>query len=594
MRSYDLINWEELPGAMTPLENDSAEVPYIHYWAPEVYKFGGKFYLYYSVGNEIHMHLRVAVAERPEGPYTDSGNRLTNAKFAIDAHVFKDDDGTHHLFYATDFLDHTHIGTGTVRDKMIDPFTLEGNPAPVTRARYDWQVYDPNRIDRGGVRWHTVEGPFVIKRKGIYYEMFSGGNWQNISYGVSFANTRDLNAAQEWSQVCDGERTLPILRTIPASEGTTPVTGPGHNSVIPGPSNLEYYCVYHQWDPGGTSRVLSIDRMDWIGEELTVLGPTTSEQPAPAAPSLEYRDVEGISVILKSPCVVIEAEIALTQDTSATFDLTSKGESFTIDITPAFILVTKADEYLVNQPLPWNIGGFELSNSFALRIELNNERCSVTVEGQSLWSGSLQQPIVTVDMDTAVPLPYLSLTYGWQDLFTEGSPRALGWRTSRQQQIRIEEGELRMDGSSSAVTALKDLPGESYELVVNSRLHQCDFGSAGGRATALGIYPCYTASDPILISLKLVSRSEDHYDPERPLWKMQAVSTDLMTMFTLPEGFDPSRLQQFRFRKIGGTLTIQLGQDPIGTLDVPKEASHVGLYANGCEASFEMVRCIRL
>ncbi len=57
----------------------------------------------------------------------------------------------------------------------------EGNPRPVTRARYDWQIYDPNRKEKGGVRWHTVEGPAVIKRKGLYYEMFSGGNWQNTS-----------------------------------------------------------------------------------------------------------------------------------------------------------------------------------------------------------------------------------------------------------------------------------------------------------------------------------------------------------------------------------------------------------------------------
>ena len=176
------------------------------------------------------MEIRVAVSDRPEGGFIDSGKRLTFQDFAIDPHVFTDTDGSRYMFYATDFLDHTHIGTGTVVDRMVDWFTLEGKPRPVTRARYDWQVYDPARKEKGGVRWHTVEGPFVLKRKGIYYEMFSGGNWQNISYGVSFAVTDDMDRDEEWEQFSDGEKILPILRTVPGK-----VIGPGHNSVIRGP-----------------------------------------------------------------------------------------------------------------------------------------------------------------------------------------------------------------------------------------------------------------------------------------------------------------------------------------------------------------------
>src|SRR5215211_6826257 len=136
VRSNDLVNWTELGGAMVPL-GDSP--PF--YWAPEVIYDNGKFYLYYSVGNETLMELRVAVSERPDGGFIDSGHRLTTQDFAIDAHVFLDEDGSKYLFYATDFLDHAFIGTGTVVDRLVDWFTLEGNPRPVTRAKYVWQVY---------------------------------------------------------------------------------------------------------------------------------------------------------------------------------------------------------------------------------------------------------------------------------------------------------------------------------------------------------------------------------------------------------------------------------------------------------------------
>src|SRR5688572_21359790 len=277
IRSCDLVNWSEIGGSMHPLEHSP---PY--YWAPEVTYDNGKFYLYYSVGNETFMELRVAMSDRPDGDFADSGVRLTKEDFAIDAHVFIDDDGARYLFYATDFLTHSHIGTGTVVDRMIDWFTLEGNPRPVTRAKYDWQVYDPHRTEKGGVRWHTVEGPAVLKRKGLYYEMFSGGNWQNTSYGVSFAVSDSLEVPHEWLQFSDGENVLPILRTIPGI-----VVGPGHNCIVRGPNNREIYCVYHRWVED--RRVMAIDRMDFAGTRIFIVGASHTPQPAPFAPKIRER-----------------------------------------------------------------------------------------------------------------------------------------------------------------------------------------------------------------------------------------------------------------------------------------------------------------
>jgi GH43 family beta-xylosidase len=274
LRSRDLINWTEVGAAMQPLDPSP---PY--YWAPEVTYDNGKFYLYYSVGNETLMDIRVAVSDRAEGGFIDQGRRLTTEDFAIDAHVFIDDDNTKYLFYATDFLEHAYIGTGTVVDKMIDWFTLEGNPRPVTRAKYDWQVYDPNRKEKGGVRWHTVEGPAVLKRKGLYYEMFSGGNWQNTTYGVSFAISNSVDNSDEWLQFSDGENVLPILRTEPGI-----IVGPGHNCVVRGPNNRELYCVYHRWTDHG--RVMAIDRMDFAGERIFVVGASHTPQPSPFRPNI--------------------------------------------------------------------------------------------------------------------------------------------------------------------------------------------------------------------------------------------------------------------------------------------------------------------
>jgi len=50
--------------AMKPLDN-----PAPFYWAPEVTCADGRFYLYYSVGNETLMEIHVAVSDRPDGGF---------------------------------------------------------------------------------------------------------------------------------------------------------------------------------------------------------------------------------------------------------------------------------------------------------------------------------------------------------------------------------------------------------------------------------------------------------------------------------------------------------------------------------------------
>jgi beta-xylosidase len=280
LHSRDLVHWEPRAGAMAPLPPplDTATC----YWAPEVARHAGRFYLYYSVGNEETMEIRVAVADHPAGPFVDAGRRLTAEPFAIDAHVFAAADGSRWLFYATDFLERSHVGTGTVRDRLLDPFTLAGAPRPVTLPRYDWHVYDPRRPEKGNVRWHTVEGSFVLERKGVLYQMFSAGNWQNPTYGVSYATSRDIAGLDEWEQAADGDRVLPILRTVRGPEGD--VVGPGHNSVVRGPDGRQLFCVYHRWSDSAGARVMAIDRLDWAGERMILLGPTTTPQPAPLQP----------------------------------------------------------------------------------------------------------------------------------------------------------------------------------------------------------------------------------------------------------------------------------------------------------------------
>jgi GH43 family beta-xylosidase len=542
IHSRDLADWRPLAGAMEPLPGN-----FPCYWAPEVAYFEGRFYLYYSVGNEERMEIRVAVAGHPAGPFLDAGRRLTSEPFAIDAHVYSHVDDSRWLFYATDFLDHSHIGTGTVRDRLLDPFTLEGNPRPVARPRHDWHVYHPNRPEKGGVRWHTVEGPFVLRRKGVLYEMFSGGNWQNPTYGVSYATTRNFHDPCEWEQAADGEGVLPILR----SGGE--VVGPGHNSVVRGPGNRQLYCVYHRWSADLKDRVMAIDPLDWAGERMLVLGPTTTPQPGPNPPT--------ISDLLDAPAVLQPGQ-ALRYETGA--------PSFLVEVSVrGNIAVVLWDEDRELQRLPFHASGaFRL-----LRLEVDGPRvCLSRDEGAPLWRGTLAGNAAALSLaaeGAAAEISGFTLTAGWENLFEEdGDPCALGWEILDGGAWRVEQGGLHGEGTSWIA---KGPALGSYLFVINARLNQGD-GYAFAPALA-------GAEGPRI-----------HLERRGTEWTLRKGEQ----IFTLPAAFDPSIEQQFRFRKIGGDMEIAWEGLHLGTVEAPPGPARVALAAIRGVASFEAVRVTAL
>ena len=274
LRSDDLVTWRSLGRVLERLAAPWAR----EYWAPEVAARDGRFYLYFSAGTrDLHHRIRVAVAEAPEGPFRDADRVLTgDDPFTIDAHPFRDDDGAWYLYYARDFTDGERVGTAIVGDRMVDARTLAGERRTVLRASADWQLYRRQRPMYGAVYdWHTLEGPFVVKRAGRYWLFYSGGAWREPGYGVSYAVAdAPLGPFFEPDESREGPA---LLRSVPGH-----VIGPGHNSVVVGPEGQDWI-VYHAWDAAHTARRMRIDRLTWTDSGPRTDGPTWTPQPAPGA-----------------------------------------------------------------------------------------------------------------------------------------------------------------------------------------------------------------------------------------------------------------------------------------------------------------------
>ncbi len=269
LHSKDLGRWEYLGGALFPLAPENGLRPFTAYWAPEVAQRNGKYYLYYSAAtggiDETH-RLRVAISDRPQGPYRDAGKVQLGGDFAdafcIDAHPFRDPKtGIWYLFFATDFFTE-RVGTGTAVVPLSDDMRTAAGPAQIVlRASSDWHIYERNRPLYGKTwpAWHTIEGPFVWHHKGYYYCFYSGGNWQTETYGVGYGvASHPLGPyIDEWNK--EGPS---VLRAV---EGK--LLGPGHNSVVLGPDGKAEFLVYHAWDAKRTARRMFIDPLEWIEDE---------------------------------------------------------------------------------------------------------------------------------------------------------------------------------------------------------------------------------------------------------------------------------------------------------------------------------------
>ncbi len=269
LRSQDLVNWERVGAALeTPVEFIGKT-----FWAPEVAMAEGFFYLYYSVGVGDKGHqIRVAVSDSPTGPYKDAA-RLTPAEnpFCIDASPYQHSDGNWFLFYATDFLEGDRPGTGLVVDRLIDMTTLAGTPKVVARATSDWQRFERNRpIYNGHFDWHTLEGPSVTSRENRIFCFYSGGNWQNETYGVDYVTADHPLGPYE----NDTKEVPRVLRTVPEK-----VLGPGHNSLATAGLSETLYIIYHGWDAAQTARLMRIDPICWTDDGPRCNGPTDRERP---------------------------------------------------------------------------------------------------------------------------------------------------------------------------------------------------------------------------------------------------------------------------------------------------------------------------
>lgn len=234
--SPDLVNWTKHPRIV-----DTASIKWAWraMWAPAVIEKAGKYFLFFGANdiqsNEEKGGIGVAVADHPAGPYKDHLGKPLIGQFyngaqPIDQYVFRDQDGKHYLIYGG--WGHCNIARLNEDFTGFIPFEDGSTFKEITPEGY-------------------VEGPFMFRKDGIYYFMWSEGGWGGPDYRVAYAIGN--------SPLGPFRRIDTILKQDPEV-----ATGAGHHSVIHHPTKDLWYIVYHRRPLGETDanhRVTCIDEM---------------------------------------------------------------------------------------------------------------------------------------------------------------------------------------------------------------------------------------------------------------------------------------------------------------------------------------------
>lgn len=296
--STNLVEWKAR-GIALHASDDPKHWAQVDLWAPEVIHENGTFYMYVTGavmdekgrGNDEIRRIGVAKSKSPLGPFTLATEPLTD-EWSIDAHPFKDEDGQYYMYYNVR-NEYTRgpndvIGTGNVVDRMVDLETLSGNPTMVVAPEHNWE----------GNKEHSFfwnEGPFVLKKDGVYYQMYSAGFFGDDTYGVYYATSHTPMGDQgmddtSWKKWDGGK---PILQTNDACHG------PGHHVVVKGPNGVDDYIVYHGYEPDEDvqERRVRVGRFKWDGNHIWLEPPVKGELPYPTLPHFDGRFIDSISEI---------------------------------------------------------------------------------------------------------------------------------------------------------------------------------------------------------------------------------------------------------------------------------------------------------
>lgn len=254
--SNDLVNWEKHSRII-----DTSIITWADsaIWAPCIVQKNDFYYLFFGANDiqtpesrwfdpkkhpaDMTGGIGIAVASDPGGPYRDYIGKpligeVLNGAQPIDQFVYEEN-GQYFIFYG---------GWGVCNfGRLNDDFTA-------------LIPFENGDVVKNITPEGYVEGPVIFKREGIYYMMWSEGDWTDESYKVAYGKAGSIDGPY-------------VKEGVVLQADSEIATGAGHHSVLNIPGTSDWYIVYHRRpipNEDRDHRVVCIDRL-YFDEEGNIL-----------------------------------------------------------------------------------------------------------------------------------------------------------------------------------------------------------------------------------------------------------------------------------------------------------------------------------
>jgi len=252
LKSLDLVDWKSAGTAFTDATRPSFE-PNAGIWAPDINYINGKYVMYYAMsvwGGEWTCGIGVAVADSPQGPFTDKGKLFRSNEIGVQNSIdpfYIDDNGHKYLFW------------GSFRGIYCIELSEDG--LSVKEGAVKQQIAGT-----------AFEGTYILPKDGYYYLFASVGTCcegVNSTYTTVVGRADNLFGpyfTKSGAQMMDNGYETVIHKN-------SRFVGTGHNAEILQDSNGKWWMLYHAVDvqnPKG--RVLMLDEIKWEDNWPVVAG----------------------------------------------------------------------------------------------------------------------------------------------------------------------------------------------------------------------------------------------------------------------------------------------------------------------------------
>lgn len=246
IKSKDLINWTFVNDAFLQKPGWKSQG---FIWAPDINFIDGKYYLYYSYSlwGDTNPGIGLAIADKPEGPFSDHGKILLSEEVGVANSIdpfYMEDDGVKYLFWGS------------------------------FRGIYGCELSDDGKSLAGhkfNIAGNFFEGTYILKKNDYYYFFGSNGNCCEgaaSKYKLVIGRSTDIKGPYLNRQ---GDNLLTAHGSL-FIEGNSNdgFAGPGHNAEIITDDAGDDWLLYHAIDKkipylpaGATRRPLMLDKIVW-------------------------------------------------------------------------------------------------------------------------------------------------------------------------------------------------------------------------------------------------------------------------------------------------------------------------------------------